>query len=82
MTLRRYVGRATGHHRGARSWAFKPTPLFWLMVAAGTVCLAGVVVWLVNPGSDVPGNEKGSVPSSLVVPETTSTTPSESYGTT
>lgn len=72
MMLRRYLGRATGHHRGKKSWAFTPTPLFWLMVAAGTMLLAVVVVWMVNPGSNVPGDEKGSVaPSSSVMPDTT-----------
>lgn len=72
MMLRRYLGRATGHHRGKKSWAFTPTPLFWLMVAAGTMLLAVVVVWLVNPGSDVPGEEKGTVPpTASVMPDST-----------
>lgn len=73
--MRRYIGRATGHHRGKQSWAFKPTPLFWLMVAAATMMLAAVVVWIVNPGANVPDEEKGSRPSPGV---TATPTPTDS----
>lgn len=76
--MRRYIGRATGRHRGRKSWAFKPTPLFWLMAAAATMMVALVVVWIINPGSDVPDEEKGTVPTSLVTPDTTSPDPSTS----
>lgn len=58
--MRRYIGRATGQHRGKKSWAFKPTPLFWLGTATGTLLLAAVLVWIINPGADVPDGEKGS----------------------
>jgi hypothetical protein len=76
--MRRYIGRATGQHRGKPSWTFKPTPLFWLGTAAGTLLLAAVVVWIVNPGSDLPDEEKGPVPTSLVTPDTTTPDPSTS----
>jgi len=66
--MRRYIGRATGQHRGRTSWTFKPTPLFWLGTATATLLLAAVVVWIINPGSDVPNEEKGSRPTAGVTP--------------
>lgn len=66
--MRRYIGRARGQHRGKKSWAFKPTPLFWLSVAAAAMILAAIVVWIVNPGSNIPGDERGSRPTSGVTP--------------
>lgn len=58
--MRRYIGRATGQHRGEKSWAFKPTPLFLLGAAVTTLLLAAVAVWFINPGSHFPDEEKGS----------------------
>lgn len=73
--MRRYIGRATGQHRGKKSWAFKPTPLFWLGTAAGTLLLAAVLVWTINPGSNFPDEEKGSRVTPGVTPETPPTDP-------
>lgn len=79
--MRRYIGRATGQHRGKKSWAFKPTPLFWFGTAAGTLLLACVVVWIINPGSDFPDEEKGTTSPTSVMPDSESASASEHTGT-
>jgi hypothetical protein len=78
--MRRYIGRATGQHRGKKSWAFKPTPLFWLGTATGTLLLAAVLVWIINPGADVPDGGKESVSPTLVTPDSESPSTSELNG--
>jgi hypothetical protein len=80
--MRRYFGRATGHHRGQKSWSFKTTPLFWLCVTTGLMVLALIAVLIINPGSDLPADEKGSRPSTGVTPESPSPSVSEFRGTT
>lgn len=74
--MSRYIGRANGKHRGKTSWTFKPTPLFWLTTAAATMVLAAVIVWIINPGSSTPGEEKGSRPTAGVTPTGNETSPS------
>lgn len=80
MSLRRYIGRATGTRRIQKSWKIpKPSFLTWMLFAAGVMLALGAIVWVVNPGSNVPDEEKGTQQSSGVTPTgtpTTSTTPS------
>jgi hypothetical protein len=69
--MSRYFGLARGRRRRK-----KPFPLLPLLavLTAGTF-LAAVIVFTVNPGSDIPDEEKGSVTPTLVLPESTTTSP-------
>jgi hypothetical protein len=82
MILRRYIGRATGTRRiKKRRKVPKLSPLSWLIIATGAMVVACAVVLIINPGANIPDEEKGSQQSSGVTPEPTSTPPTEHHGT-
>lgn len=76
--IRRYVGRATGARRKTKRSGFYPWP-FWslptLFIATGAMAACLVAVLIINPGSNIPGEEKGSQPSAGVTPTTITPTP-------
>lgn len=76
--IRRYVGKATGARRRSKRRGFYPWP-FWslptLFVATGAMTALLVVVLIVNPGSDIPSEAKGTQPSAGVTPTTTTHPP-------
>ncbi len=85
MTMRRYVGRATGSRRKPKTYALwhrNKGPLSWALLIATTILGAAVVVVLIfNPGDVRPDDEKGSRQSSGVTPESTTPPASEIRGT-
>lgn len=76
--IRRYVGKATGARRRSKRRGFYPWP-FWslptLFIATGAMTALLVVVLIVNPGSDIPSEAKGTQPSAGVTPTTTTHPP-------
>lgn len=70
MIMRRYIGRATGTRRIKKRKIPKLPPLAWLIIATGAAVVACAVVLVINPGSNVPDDEKGSQQSSGVTPTT------------
>lgn len=71
--MRRYMGRATGHHR-------KPKNRLPLLAAGVVLASAGIVlmfVLIMNPGADrSPGEERGSASKSVTPTGSTHPTPS------
>jgi hypothetical protein len=71
--MRRYFGRAHGQRRRKKSGRLLPI----LAVATSATFLAAVLVWYVNPGSDVPDEAEGSASPKLVTLTPTSPPPSK-----
>lgn len=76
--IRRYVGRATGARRRSKRSGFYPWP-FWslptLFIATGAMTAVLVAVLIINPGSHIPSEAKGTQPPAGVTPTTTSHPP-------